>query len=114
MTKLGLLWPLIQRVPQADRIGAIIKAYGEPIRTRSYRKWFREIAEAAKIPDSVWSMDARAGAVTEALEAGAEKTDVQRAATHSSAAMTERYDRKSEAASLAVAEARRKARTGRE
>jgi hypothetical protein len=29
-------------------------------------------------------MDARAGAVTEALEAGAEKTDVQRAATHAS------------------------------
>jgi hypothetical protein len=110
LTKLDLLWPLIQAVPQADRTGAIVKAYGEPIRTRSYRKWFREIAKAAKIPDSVWNMDARAGAVTEALEAGAEKTDVQRAATHASPAMTERYDRASETASLAVAAARRKAR----
>jgi hypothetical protein len=110
LTKLDLLWPLIQAVPQADRTGAIVKAYGEPIRTRSYRKWFREIAKAAKIPDSVWNMDARAGAVTEALEAGAEKTDVQLAATHASPAMTERYDRASETASLAVAAARRKAR----
>jgi hypothetical protein len=55
-------------------------------------------------------MDARAGAVTEALEAGAEKTDVQRAATHASPAMTERYDRTAEAAPLAVAEAGRRAR----
>lgn len=110
LTKLDLLWPLIQAVPQAHRMGAIVKAYGEPIRTRTYRKWFREIAKQAKIPDSVWNMDARAGAVTEALEAGAEKTAVQRAATHASPAMTERYDRTSEAASLAVAEARRKAR----
>jgi hypothetical protein len=114
LTKLGLLWPLIQRTPQADRTGAIIKAYGHPIRTRSYRKWFREIAQAATIPDSVWNMDARAGAVTEALEAGAERTAVQRAATHASPAMTERYDRTAETAPLAVAEARRKARAGRE
>jgi hypothetical protein len=113
LTKLDLLWPLIQAVPQADRAGAIVKAYGEPIRTRTYRKWFREIARKAEIPDSVWNMDARAGAVTEALEAGAEKTAVQRAATHASQAMTERYDRTAETAPLAVAEARRKARTGK-
>jgi hypothetical protein len=92
------------------RTGAIVKAYGEPIRTRSYRKWFREIAQAAKIPDSVWNMDARAGAVTEALEAGAEERTVQRAATHASPAITRRYDRTAETAPLAVAEARRKAR----
>jgi site-specific recombinase XerD len=110
---LDLLWPLIQAVPQAERTGALVKAYGEPIRTRSYRKWFREIAKTAKISDSVWNMDARAGAVTEALEAGAEKTAVQRAATHASAAMTERYDRTAETAPLAVAEARSRARRTR-
>jgi hypothetical protein len=110
LTKLDLLWPLIQAIPQAERKGAIVKAYGEPIRTRTYRKWFREIANAAKIPGSVWSMDARAGAVTEALEAGAEEKTVQRTATHASPAMTRRYDRTAEAAPLAVAEARRKAR----
>jgi hypothetical protein len=38
LTKLDLLWPLVQAVPQAERTGAIVKAYGEPIRTRTYRK----------------------------------------------------------------------------
>jgi hypothetical protein len=110
LTKLDLLWPLLMRVPQADRQGAIVKAFGEPIRERSYRKWFREIARLAGVPDAVWNMDARAGAVTEALDAGAELSQVQRAATHLSPSMTARYDRTAEAAPLAVAEARRKAR----
>jgi hypothetical protein len=110
LTKLDLLWPLLMRVPQADRQDAIVKAFGEPIRERSYRKWFREIARSADVPDAVWNMDARAGAVTEALDAGAELSQVQRAATHLSPSMTARYDRTAEAAPLAVAEARRKAR----
>jgi hypothetical protein len=113
LTGLELLWPLLQRVPQADRHGAIVKAYGEPIRTRSYRKWFREIADSAGLPSSVWNMDARAGAITEAFEAGAEATAVQRAATHTSPTMTARYDRKAAAAPLSVAEARSRARKTR-
>jgi integrase len=93
-------------------VGAIIKGEGGlPIRERSYRKWFREIARAAGIPDEVWNMDARAGAITEALEAGADKSAVQRAATHSNPAMTERYDRETKAAVLDVAAARKRART---
>jgi hypothetical protein len=111
LTGLELLWPLLQRVPQADRHGAIIKAYGQPIRTRSYRKWFREIADAAGLPPSAWNMDTRAGAITEAFEAGAEATAVQRAATHTSPSMTAHYDRKASVAPIEVAEARKRART---
>jgi site-specific recombinase XerD len=111
LTRLDLLWPLLQRAPQAERRGAIVKGeLGAPIRERSYRKWFRQIARRAGVPDSVWAMDARAGAVTEALEAGADLTAVQRAATHSSPAMTARYDRANEEAVVTVAEARKKAR----
>jgi hypothetical protein len=55
-------------------------------------------------------MDARAGGITEAFEAGAEATAVQRTATHTSPTMTARYDRKAAAAPLAVAEARNRAR----
>jgi hypothetical protein len=51
LTRLELLWPLIQMVPQDDRHGAIVKAYGQPIRKNSYRHWFREIARLAGIPD---------------------------------------------------------------
>jgi hypothetical protein len=87
-----------------------VKAYGEPIRVRSYRKGFREIADQAGIPRSIWNMEARAGGVTEALQAGVEKTLVQRTATHTNAAMTSRYDRTPVEAPRAVAEARRKAR----
>src|SRR5271154_5498687 len=53
LTKLDLLWPLIQSVPQTERTGAIKGDSDLPIRTRSYRKWFREIADAAEIPHSV-------------------------------------------------------------
>jgi hypothetical protein len=62
------------------------------------------------VPRLGMKLDVRAGAVTEALEVGAERTDVQCAATHASAAMTERYDRTAETAPLAVAKAHRKAR----
>ena len=58
----SLLFPLLESVPHAERTGAVVKGeHGMPIRERSYRKWFREIARAAGIPDSVWSMDSRAG-----------------------------------------------------
>jgi hypothetical protein len=110
LTRLELLWPLIQIVPQAERSGAIVKAYGEPIRERSYRKWYRQIARQAGLPDQVWNMDARAGAVTEALESGADIGLVQRSETHASPTMTRRYDRTAEAAPAAVAESRKKAR----
>ena len=57
-------------------------------------------------------MDSRAGGITEALEAGVDETDVQRAATHSDAAMTRRYDRGVKRSVVAVATARKKARSG--
>jgi len=111
LTRLELLWPLLQAVPQIERHGAVVKGeLGLPIRARSYRKWFRQIARAAEIPDAVWNMDARAGAVTEALEAGAALDAVRRTATHSSAVMTARYDRDTELAVASVAAARKKAR----
>ncbi len=110
LKRLDLLWPLIQRVPQSERHGAVIKDRGEPVRETSYRKWFREIARAAEIPGDVWSMDARSGGITEALEAGAKMSDVSRTATHSNPQMTMRYDRTAESSPAAVAQARKNAR----
>jgi hypothetical protein len=48
----------------------------------------RADAPIAGLPDDVSNMDARAGAVTEALESGAPLEDVQRAATHSRSVTT--------------------------
>jgi hypothetical protein len=115
LTRYELLWPLLQGVPQGERAGAIIKGEGGlPIRETSHRKWFRELATAAGVPAHVWNMDARAGAVTEALESGVDIGVASRAATHSGIAMTARYDRETNTAIATVAEARRAARERRE
>jgi hypothetical protein len=87
-----LLFPLLETVPHDERIGAVVKGeQGLPIRERSYRKWFRQIARAAGIPDTVWSMDSRAGGATEAEEAGVALDAIQGALTHSKKDTTLRY-----------------------
>lgn len=102
-----LLFPLLERVPMGERTGAIVKGeHGLPIRERSYRKWWRQIARAAGIPDEVWSMDARAGAITEADDAGVEPRKIQDFATHKDGHSTERYRRRRERANKEVAQAR--------
>ena len=94
LTSYSMLFPLLEAVPHDERVGAIIKGeHGLPVRERSYRKWFRQIARAADIPDTVWSMDSRAGGATEAEEAGAALDAIQGALTHSKKDTTLRYIR---------------------
>jgi len=111
LTSNSLLFPLLEAVPHDERIGAIVKGeHGLPVRERSYRKWFRQIARAAGIPDAVWSMDSRAGGATEAEEAGAAIDAIQGALTHSKKDTTLRYIRRSSAKIATVAEARARKR----
>lgn len=58
-----------------------------------YRRWWRKLARSAGIPDTVRSMDSRAGAISEATDAGAELEHVRHAATHSDISMTAKYSR---------------------
>jgi hypothetical protein len=58
-----------------------------------YRRQWRHMANAAGLPKSIRSMDSRAGAITEATEAGAELEHVKHAATHGDISMTQRYSR---------------------
>ncbi len=91
----GLLLPRLEAVPIEDRVGAIIKdETGRPVREGSYRRWFRQIARAAGIPDDVWNMDTRAGGATEAENLGADIRHIQGALTHSKETTTGRYLRK--------------------
>jgi len=85
----------LERIPPLRRIGPLVlnEETGLPYKRRVYAKWFRIIARAAGIPDEVWSMDARAGAVTEALDAGAQPMDVMNAAGHTQLSTTQGYDR---------------------
>jgi hypothetical protein len=91
------LLELLESVPMEWRIGGIIAdEHGLPICERSYRKWYRENARAAGIPDEIWSMDSRAGAATEASEAGADLKAISDMLTHSEQRTTLRYIRRNE------------------
>jgi integrase len=107
----SLLFPLLDSVPLHERTGAIIKGeHGLPIRERSYRKWFRQIARAAGIPDDVWLMDSRAGGATEADEAGADLKAISDHLTHAETRTTIRYIRRVAGRTKAVADARNRMR----
>jgi hypothetical protein len=111
----GMLFPLLEAVPHHERQGAIVKGeHGLPVQERSYRKWYRQIARAAGIPDEVWSMDSRAGGATEAEEAGAGLEAVQDAMTHSKQGTTLRYIRRRSANLATVADARNRKRAAEE
>lgn len=109
-----LLWPLLQAIPQSRRSGAIVKnGDGTPIREGAYRKRFRKLAAAAGIPKGVWNMDARAGGITEGLEAGADMPTASRAATHANPSITEKiYARRNRLAIATMADIRKKGRAG--
>lgn len=88
---------------------------GLPWRRSHFSRTFREIARASGWPDGIWNMDSRAGAVSEAFEAGAAPADVMRTATHTQMATTMLYNRGSVVQSGRVAElrtARRRAKPG--
>lgn len=71
----------------------IVKEHGRPYRTQNFREQWRKVATAAGVPKNVWNMDTRAGAITEATDAGADLEHVRHAATHSNINMTQRYSR---------------------
>ena len=112
LTKYDLLLPLLEAVPHANRAGAIVKGEKNlPIRQAMYARWWRQIARAAGIPDTVWNMDARAGGATEADESGAEIEAIQAQLTHSKESTTLRYIRRGRTRKIElVAEARAKKR----
>lgn len=59
----------------------------------NFRNKWRKIATAAGVPVQVRNMDSRAGAISEATDAGAELEHVRHAATHGDISMTQRYSR---------------------
>lgn len=61
-----------------------------------FRRQWRMLATACGIPATVYNMDTRAGAISEATDAGATLEDVRHAATHSNTSMTAKYSRGSE------------------
>lgn len=66
---------------------------GLPWTGNEYRRKWRLVARHAGIPDNVWNMDSRSGAISEAIQAGAPMEFVRHAATHSDVSQTADYDR---------------------
>jgi hypothetical protein len=64
-----------------------------PYVAQQFRWMWRKVATAAGVPKTVYNMDSRAGAISEATDAGAELEHVRHAATHSDISMTQRYSR---------------------
>ena len=85
----------IERVPREKRIGPMIisERTGEPYKHRTFTQTWRKVADKAGMPKAVWNMDARAGAISEAYEAGAGETDVMKHAGHKNRQTSARYNR---------------------
>ena len=75
--------------------GPVIRseATGYPFEAVQFRTVWRKAARLAGVPDTVKSMDHRAGAITEATGAGASLEHVRHAATHSNITTTQGYSR---------------------
>lgn len=84
----------LMQIPLDQRIGPVVKMEsGRPYTKRHWQTTFRKFARKAGVPDEVYAMDSRAGAVTEAKAAGATVEQRQRFANHASPNMTARYER---------------------
>jgi hypothetical protein len=103
------------RIDRDRRVGPVVLAEttGMPWEGTAFSKRWRKIARAAGVPDAVWNRDSRAGALSEADEAGAQIEKIQRMAAHTSPRMTARYMRgEAVKASREVAQLRSEKRRG--
>lgn len=96
--------------------GAVIinETTGLPYDAEQFRSEWRALATRAGVPLSIRNMDSRAGAISEATDAGADLEHVRHAATHGDISMTQRYSRGSAEKIEQVQKARIEHRTKQE
>ena len=80
-------------IPAGDEPVIVNEATGMPWTASEYRRKWRIVARYAGLPDNVFNMDSRSGAISEAFEAGVSGERIQKSATHSDIRMTGRYNR---------------------
>jgi site-specific recombinase XerD len=90
------VYPLFQQalasVPTCERRGPLVTDdNGSPVRRRYYRDRYRDVANTAGVPRSVWSMHARHGGATEAQQAGVDLADIAEHAQHSDINTTRKH-----------------------
>jgi len=89
-------YPLVVRalaaVPEAERAGpVVVDDAGDPMRRRYYIDLYRDLADAAGVPRSVWNAMARHGGATEAKGAGVPLEDVADHLRHADVSTTRRH-----------------------
>lgn len=92
------LMPLVQIALKAysiPEIGPVVidEDTGKPYWENRYTEKFRVVRDKAGVPAHVWSMDSRAGAVTETVEATGSLEAGRDLATHTTTKTTRRYSR---------------------
>ena len=76
------------------RVGpVIVDRHGMPYRKESWGDLFRKFRGEAEVPDTIWMMNTRAGAINDAKNKGASPIQMQHQANHASLATTNRYIR---------------------
>jgi hypothetical protein len=92
VTAYPLFMRAVEAVPEAERTGPLcVDDDGVPVRRRNYQDLYREVANAAGVPQEVWNMFARHGGVTEAHESGADLVDIGKHAQHKDLNTTNRH-----------------------
>ena len=76
-------------------IGPIVidEDHKKPYWENRYAEKYRKVRDKAGVPSNIWSMDSRAGAVSETVEATGSLELASRLATHSTTKMTKKYSR---------------------
>ena len=100
---------VLSKIPNSARVGPLIidEYAGRPYAEHAYAREWRTVARAAGVPDQVWNMDARAGGISEADDAGADIDSIRSSAGHTQASTTARYVRGTIGKSRKVAQLRR-------
>lgn len=95
LTLCPIAFKLLSVTPENDRIGPVIidERADRPYAPNAFQEQWRKVANLAGIPKEVRNMDARAGAASEADEAGATLDDVRSMMGHSDSKTTLRYIR---------------------
>ncbi len=81
-----------ERLPARGPV-IVSEATGLPHNAWEFRRLWRDIARSCGIPDHIYNMDSRAGAITEAFSTGVAADAVRKSATHSELSTTNRYSR---------------------
>lgn len=92
------LMPLLVEALKAYRIpdiGPVVidEDTGKPYWENRYAEKYRKVRDAAGVPSNIWSMDSRAGAVSETVAATGSIEMASNLATHTTTKMTKKYSR---------------------